>query len=176
MVVIQNNKSNTAIPVVAVVVGTSFILLISCFLGWAFWFAIVVKSDSRTGEIYAAYKKFGITLLFDCFVAAVIFVLTIAGGSCCKAKLNRAALCCIVLAGATSLVKVFFLTHYTFDIVYYEHKIPLSAWIICSLPCLFWITAGLLILKFPGNEDDTHAIAELDTESLLAELGEGTTA
>jgi hypothetical protein len=86
MVDIQNNKSNTAIPVDAIVVGT-----LACFLGWA---------------------------------------LAIRGG-CCKAKLNVAASCCIILAGATSLV-------HTFDIEYYEQKILLSgSWIICSLPSLF---------------------------------------
>jgi hypothetical protein len=83
-------------------------------------------------------------------VAVAFFVPTFGGGCCCcKAKLNRAASCCIILAGATNLVNVFFLTHYT---VYYEHKMHLSTWIICSLPCLFWITAGLLILSFPGDD------------------------
>jgi cytochrome c-type biogenesis protein CcmH/NrfF len=74
-------------------------------------------------------------------------------------------------------MKVFILTHYTFDIVYYEHKMPLSTWIIWSLPFLFWITAGLLILKFPVTESDdgTRAIAEMDTEALRAEIGDGTT-
>jgi hypothetical protein len=70
-------------------------------------------------------------------------------------------------------------THYTFDIVYYENKMPVSTWIICSLPFLFWITAGLLILKLRGNEcnDGTRTIAELDTEAFLAEtIGDGTTA
>jgi hypothetical protein len=89
----------------------------------------VVNPDSRTGEIYDAYKKFSITfLLLDCIVAVVIFVMAFGGGGGgCKVKLNRAGSCCITLAGATSLVKVFFLTLYTFDIVYYEHKMPLSS-------------------------------------------------
>jgi hypothetical protein len=107
-------------------------------------------------------------LLLDCIVAVVIFVMAFGGGGC-KVKLNRAGSCCITLAGATSLVKAFFLTNYTFDIVYYEHKMPLSDWIICWLPFLFWITAGLLILKLPGNEcddDGTRTIAEHDTEAL----------
>jgi hypothetical protein len=139
---------------------------------------VAANSDSRTGETCCAYKKFSITLLVDCIAPAVLLVMAFGGGCRCKAKLNTAAACCITLAGATSLVKVFILTHYTFDIVYYEHKMPLSTWIICSLPFLFWITAGLLILKFPVTEGDdgTRTIAELDTEALLAEIGDETTA
>jgi hypothetical protein len=104
MVDIQNNKSNTAIPGVVVIVRTILGLLITCFLGWAFWFALVeVNSDSRTGEIYYAYKKFSITLLVDCMAPAVLLVMAFGGGCRCKAKLNTAASCCITLAGATSI-------------------------------------------------------------------------
>jgi hypothetical protein len=180
MVDIQNNKSNTAIPGVVVIVRTILGLLITCFPGWAFWSSSVVANpDSRAGETRCANNEFSITfLLLDCTLAAVVLVMAFGGGGCCKAKLNIAASCCITLTGAASLVKVFVLTRHTFDVVCCEHKMPSSTSIVCSHLVLFWIASGLLILKLAGNEcdDSTRAIAELDAEALVAEIGDGAAA
>ena len=81
------------------------------------------------------------------------------------------AVCGLILAGATNLVTAF-VVMYTFDITYGQNTVPLSTWIISSLPYLSWIIAGLLILKLPGNEeaDGTRIpAAELDTEAFLTE-------
>jgi hypothetical protein len=160
----QNNNRNTALPVV---VFTLLGLLIACYVnGWAFGFSIVLGAGSREPHIYAAYNILCIALLGECIVAVNVL-------ACCfKEKLlNKAAACGLILAGATNLATAFDLM-YTFGI-YYEHKVPLSTWILSSLPCLFWIIAGLLILKLPGNKvDDTPtSTAELATdEAFLTEL------
>jgi hypothetical protein len=132
-------------------------------VGWAFGFSIVVGSDSRAPHIYAAYDRFSIALLVECIVAVIILVL-----ACCfKENLNKAAAGGLILAGAMNLVMAFVLIHTCES--YDKHKVPPLAWIISSLPCLFWAIASLFILKLPGNEvDDTRtSTAELDTEAFL---------
>jgi hypothetical protein len=179
MVDIQNNDRNAALPTPKLVVLFTLLgLLIACFVGWAFAFSIAVGSDSRPpANIYAAYNTFSRALLVECIVAVCILVL-----ACCfikeeNNKLNKAAACGLILAGATNLVTAFVLIH-TFDITYELNKVPLSTWILSSLPCLFWIIAGILILKLPGNEvldyAGTPTTAELDTttEAFLTEIGE----
>jgi hypothetical protein len=159
----QNNNRKMALLVAVFILAG---LLIACFVfGWAFGFSIVVGSGSREPHIYAAYNIFCITLLVECVVAVKML-------ACCfEEKLNKAAAFGLILAGAMNLATAFNLMH-TFGI-YYEHKVSLSIWIISSLPSLFWIIAGLLILKIPGNEVDgtPSCTAELDTdEAFLTEL------
>jgi hypothetical protein len=158
----QDYNRNTTRPVV---IFTTLGLLTACFVGWAFAFAIVVGSDSRPAVIYAASKRFNAALLWECVVAVVILVFACSF----KEKLNKAAACSLFLAGVTNFVMTFLLIR-TFDRVYDNNKVPLTTWIISSVPCLFWIIASYAILKLPGNEvNDTHSTAAIDTESLLME-------
>jgi hypothetical protein len=157
---VQNSNPSTTLPVV---VFTLLGLLIACFVGWAFGFSIVVGSDSREPQIYAAYDKFSIALLADCIVAVIILVL-----ACCfKEKLNEVAAGCLILAAATNLVMAFLLI-FTCE-SYDKHKVPLLTWIFSSLPCLFWAIASLFILKLPVNEVDgtRTSTTEPDTEAFL---------
>jgi uncharacterized membrane protein len=170
MVDIQNNNRNTAFPV-AVMVSTFLGLLIACFVGWAFAFSIAVGSDSRDADIDAAYNTFIVALLIECIVAVIVLVL--ACGWCFfeENKLNQVMACGLILAGATNLVTAFVLI-YTCDSIYDSTMVPFSTWIISSLPCLFWIKAGLLILKLSGNEASDTRITDrtgLHTEALLTE-------
>lgn len=175
MVDIQNNNRNPALPVV---VCTLVGLLIACFVGWAFGFSIVVGSDSRDHDIDAAsYNTFSVALLVERIVAFITLVLV-----CCfkKEHLFKLAACGLILTGVANLVTAFVLIR-TFDSRHEEDKVPLSTWIMSSLPCLFWTIAGILILKLPGNDhvDDTptsiiDGAPEVDSEAFLPEIGDGT--
>jgi hypothetical protein len=161
-----DSHNYNALPVV---VFTLLGLLMACLVGWAFAFSIVVGSDNRPDDIYAAYNAFSIALGVECIVAVFILVL-----ACCfKDKLqNKAAAYGLFLAGATNLVTAFVLI-LTFDSHYKDSKVPIPTWILSSLPCLFWIIAGLLILKLPGNEVDGTPIStanKLDTAPILTEI------
>jgi uncharacterized membrane protein len=149
---IQNNNRYTAFPVAVMMVSAFLGLLIACcFVGWAFAFSVAAGSDSRDADIDAAYNTFIVALLVECIVAVIVLVL--ACGRCFfeENKLNQVMACGLILAGATNLVTAFVLIH-TCVSVYDSTMVPFSTKIISSLPCLFWIMAGLLILKLPDNE------------------------
>jgi magnesium-transporting ATPase (P-type) len=173
MVDVQRNNRKTAFPV-AVMASAFLGLLIACFVGWTFAFCIAVerKVHSRDADIDAAYNTFIVALLVECIVAVIVLVL--ACGRCFfeENKLNKVMACGLILAGATNLVTTFVLIYAGDSDIYDSTMIPFSAKIMFSLPCLFWIMAGLLILKLPGNEASDTRITDrtgLDMVALLAE-------